>query len=204
MRSVACSLAIVLAFVGCAQVYTATSKNPALVRLPISRAFGVGNQINLVAIDGVSVDAALRNGEYWRIDPGLRRFTIAYEASNKIVGARVAAGAQCKIGGGREVSSGLRKLACRCESISPSGIESANRFQRCRIIFNAGTSNLSESASTVPNSGNALALITAESRSASSPASRGKVLRFLRRSVRCSPRSNRASDETRRSTPRRL
>ena len=93
MRSVACSLAIVLTIVGCAQVYTPTSKNPALVQVPISRAFGVGDQINLIAIDGVSVDAALRNDEYWRIDSGIRRLTIACEASNKIVGARLAASA---------------------------------------------------------------------------------------------------------------
>ena len=144
MRSVACSLAIVLAFVGCAQVYTATSKNPALVRLPISRAFGVGNQINLVAIDGVSVDAALRNGEYWRIDPGLRRFTIAYEASNKIVGARVAASPlvlNVKLEAGA-------KYQVVCES-SHAGVKAFLRQEsNRRIVSNVAESSLMRAPAT--------------------------------------------------------
>ena len=88
MRVVACSLAIL--FAGCAQLYTPTSKNPALVRVPASAGFGVGDQIHLVAIDDVSVDTAASPVDEWRIDPGMRRLTITYEASKKIVGPRVA------------------------------------------------------------------------------------------------------------------
>src|SRR5207248_4027805 len=91
MRGAIGSLAIVFAIVGCAQVYTPASKNPALVRVPVSHAFGVGDQINLVAIDSVSIDTAVTKGDYLRVDPGVRRLTIAYEASKRIVGPRVAA-----------------------------------------------------------------------------------------------------------------
>ena len=90
MRSIVCSFAIVAAVVGCAQVYAPTSSNPALLRLPVSGSFGVGDQITLAAIDGISVQAAVQSGDYWRIDPGTRRLTLSYEASKKIVGARVA------------------------------------------------------------------------------------------------------------------
>lgn len=91
MRGAIVSLAIVFAIVGCAQVYTPASKNPALVRVPVSHAFGVGDQINVVAIDSVSIDTAVKEDGYLRVDPGVRRLTIAYEASKRIVGARVAA-----------------------------------------------------------------------------------------------------------------
>src|SRR4029077_20360810 len=91
MRGVVCSLAIALVFAGCAQLYAPASKNPALVRVPVSRAFGVGDQINLVAIDGVSVETKANAGDYLRVDPGMRRLTITYEASKKLVGPRVAA-----------------------------------------------------------------------------------------------------------------
>jgi hypothetical protein len=91
MPRVACLFAIALMIVGCAQLYTPTSKNPALVRMPPSGIFGVGDQINLVATDGISVDANANAGGEWRIDPGPRRLTITYEASRKIVGPRVAA-----------------------------------------------------------------------------------------------------------------
>jgi hypothetical protein len=90
MRGVVCSLAMLFAFAGCAQLYAPTSRNPALVRVPVSASFGVGDQIHLVAIDGASVDAAANAGGEWRIDPGMRRLTITYEASKKIVGPRVA------------------------------------------------------------------------------------------------------------------
>jgi hypothetical protein len=89
MCGVACSLAICRALNGCAQIYAPTSKNPALVHVPATAAFGVGDQIHLVAIDGVSVGTAV-NGEDWRIDPGTRQLAINYEASKKIVGPRVA------------------------------------------------------------------------------------------------------------------
>jgi hypothetical protein len=91
MRGAIGSLAIVFAIVGCAQVYTPASKNPALVRVPVSHAFGVGDQINIVAIDSVSIDTAAKDDGYLRVDPGVRRLTISYEASKRIVGARVAA-----------------------------------------------------------------------------------------------------------------
>jgi hypothetical protein len=90
MRSIICSIALI-AIVGCAEVYKPTSNNPALLRMPASGSFGVGDQISLAAIDGVSVDAPTAQGDYWRIDPGMRQLKITYEASNRIVGPRVAA-----------------------------------------------------------------------------------------------------------------
>jgi hypothetical protein len=147
MRSVACSLAIVLAIVGCAQVYTPTSKNPALVRVPISRAFGVGDQINLIAIDGVSVDAALKNGEFWHIDPGIRRLTIAYEASNKIVGARVAASPLVL---NAKLEAGA-KYHVVCES-SDTGVKAFVRQEsNRRIVSNVAESSLMPAPATYPS-----------------------------------------------------
>jgi len=147
MRSVACSLAIVLAFSGCGQVYTPTSKNSALLRVPISRAFGVGDQINLVAIDGVSVDATLKNGEYWRIDPGIRRLTIAYEASNKIVGGRVAASALML---SAKLEAGARYQVV-CES-SDTGVKTFIRQEsNRRIVSNVAESSLMPAPVTYPS-----------------------------------------------------
>jgi len=147
MRSVACSLAIVLAIVACAQVYKATSKNPALVRVPISRAFGVGDQINLVAIDEVSVDATLKDGEYWRIDPGIRRLTIAYEASNKIVGAHVAASPLVL---NAKLEAGA-KYQLVCEN-SETGVKAFERREsNGRIVSKVAGSSLMPAPATYPS-----------------------------------------------------
>jgi len=88
MRGAVCSVAILC--LGCAQIYAPTPKNPALVRVPASAGFGIGDQIHLVAIDDTSVDASPNVGNQWQIDPGVRRLTVTYEASKKIVGPRVA------------------------------------------------------------------------------------------------------------------
>jgi hypothetical protein len=135
MRGVVCSLAIVS--VGCAQLYTPTSKNPALVRVPVSASFGVGDQIHLVAIDQVSVDAAPNGGEDWRIDPGIRRLTITYEASKKIVGPRVATSPLILTA---KLEAGT-KYQIVCES-SSAGVKAFVRRQS----DNRGVSNVAKSS----------------------------------------------------------
>ncbi len=172
MRGVICSVAIIVVIVGCAQVYTPASKNPAWCECRFHDAFGVGDQINIVAIDSVSIDTAVKEGDYLRVDPGVRRLTIAYEASKKIVGARVAASPlslQCKIGTGHEVSGDLRKLRYRREGISPPGIERTRRVQCGRIFFDDGSANLSQPAAVISDSGRPATLshgsFTVESRS---------------------------------------
>jgi hypothetical protein len=136
-----------LAFAGCAQIYTPTSKDPALVRVPVSNGFGVGEQIHLVAIDGISVDAAGNGGDYWRIDPGPRRLTIAYEASKKIVGPRVAASPlvlNVKLKAGT-------KYQVVCES-SDAGVKAFGRQQSTgRIVSNLAESPLMSAPATYPS-----------------------------------------------------
>jgi hypothetical protein len=147
MRSVVCSLAIALVFAGCAQLYAPASKNPALVRVPVSRAFGVGDQINLVEIDGVSVDATVKDLNYWRIDPGKRRLTIAYEASKKIVGARVAASLLVL---DAKLDAGI-KYEVVCES-SDLGVKAFVRQQSTgRIVSNVAESQLIPAPATYPS-----------------------------------------------------
>ena len=147
MRGVVCSLAIALVFAGCAQPYTATSKNPALVRVPISNGFGVGDQINLAGIDGVSVDAAMNGGEYWRIDPGPRRLAITYEASNKIVGPRVAT---LPLVLEAKLDAGI-KYDVVCES-SDLGVKAfLRRESNGRIVSNVAESALMSAPATYPS-----------------------------------------------------
>jgi hypothetical protein len=147
MRGAVCSLAIALVFAGCAQPYAPTSKNPALVRVPISNGFGVGDQINLVAIDGVSVDAAVNGGDYWRIDPGPRRLTITYEASKKIVGPRVAASALVL---NAKLEAGT-KYQVVCES-SDAGVKAFLRQEsNGQIVSNVAESQLVPAPATYPS-----------------------------------------------------
>jgi hypothetical protein len=138
---------MLLAFAGCAQLYTPTSKDPALVRVPVSDDFGVGDRINLVAIDGVSVDAAGNGSDYWRIDPGPRRLTIAYEAYKKIVGPRVAASPlvlNVKLEAGT-------KYQVVCES-SDAGVKAFVRQQSTgRIVSNVAESPLMSAPATYPS-----------------------------------------------------
>jgi len=147
MRGVVCSLAIASVFAGCAQVYAPTSKNPALVRVPVSRAFGVGDQINLVEIDGVSVDATVKDRNYWRIDSGMHRLAIAYEASKKIVGARVAASSlvlDAKLEAGTEYQ-------VVCES-SDTGVKLFLRQEsNGRLVSNVAESSLMPAPATYPS-----------------------------------------------------
>ncbi|HWY40838.1 MAG TPA: hypothetical protein VNX27_08585 [Chthoniobacterales bacterium] len=147
MRGVVCSLAIALVFAACAQLYAPASKNPALVRVPVSRAFGVGDQINLVEIDGVSVDATVKDRNYWRIDPRVRRLTIAYEASNKIVGARVAASLLVL---DAKLAAGI-KYDVVCES-SDLGVKAFLRQESTgRIVSNVAESQLISAPATYPS-----------------------------------------------------
>jgi hypothetical protein len=147
MRGAACLLATFLAFAGCAQLYTPTSRNPALVRVPVSNGFGVGDQINLVAIDGVSVDAAMNGGDYWRIDPGPRRLTITYEASKKIVGPRVATSPLVL---NAKLEAGA-KYQVICES-SDTGVNAFLRQEsNGRIVSNVAESSLMSAPATYPS-----------------------------------------------------
>ena len=147
MRGVVCSLAIALIFAGCAPLYAPASKNPALVRVPVSRAFGVGDQINLVEIDGVSVDATVKDRSYWRIDPGVHRLTIAYEASNKIVGARVAASLLVL---DAKLDAGI-KYDVVCES-SDRGVKAFLRQEsNGRLVSNVAESSLMPAPATYPS-----------------------------------------------------
>jgi hypothetical protein len=147
MRSVVCSLAIFLALVGCAQVYTPTSKNPALVRMPVSGSFGVGDQISLVAIDGVSVDATANAGKEWRIDPGARRLTVTYEASKKIVGPRVASSPLVL----NTKLEPVMKYQVICES-SETGVKAfVRRESDNRIVSNVAESSLISAPPTYPS-----------------------------------------------------
>ena len=147
MRGAVCLIAMFLAFAGCAQLYTPTSRNPALVRVPVSNGFGVGDQINLVAIDGVSVDAAVNGGDDWRIDPGPRRLTISYEASKRIVGPRVAASPlvlNVKLEAGAQYQ-------VVCES-SDAGVKAFVRQQsNGRIVSNVAESSLISAPPTYPS-----------------------------------------------------
>ena len=147
MRGAACLLATFLAFAGCAQLYTPTSRNPALVRVPVSNGFGVGDQINLVAIDGVSVDAAMNGGDYWRIDPGPRRLTITYEASKKIVGPRVATSPL--------VLNAKLEAGAKYQVICESSDTAVNAFLRQesngRIVSNVAESSLMSAPATYPS-----------------------------------------------------
>ena len=145
MRGVICSLAIV--FVGCAQLYTSTSNNPALVRVPASAGFGVGDQIHLVAIDEVSVDSAANAGDNWRIDPGVRRLTIIYEASKKIIGPRVAASPlilKAKLEPGMNY-----QIVCESSNV---GVKAFVRRQSDnRIVSNVAESSLMSAPPTYPS-----------------------------------------------------
>jgi hypothetical protein len=147
MRGVIFSLAASLAIAGCAQLYTATSSNPALVRMPVSHAFGVGDQINIVAIDSRSIDPAVKGGDYLRVDPGMRRLTIAYEASNKIIGARVAASPlvlEMKLEAGA-------KYQVVCES-SGIGVKAfLRRESNGRVVSNVAESSLMPAPQTYPS-----------------------------------------------------
>ena len=147
MRGAVCLVATFLGLAGCAQIYIATSKNPALVGAPVSNGFGVGDQINLVAIDGVSVDAAGNGGDYWRIDPGPRRLTVTYEASKKIVGPRVATSPlvlNVKLEAGT-------KYQIVCES-SDAGVKAFVRQQSTgRIVSNVAESALMSAPGTYPS-----------------------------------------------------
>lgn len=145
MRGVVCSLAIALA--SCAQLYTSTSRNPALVHVPVSLSFGVGDQINLVAIDGVSVDAMTNGGDYWRIDPGTRQLTVSYEASRKIVGARVATSPLVL---NAKLEPGM-KYQIVCES-SETGVKAFVRQElNRRIVSNVAQSSLMSAPPTYPS-----------------------------------------------------
>lgn len=147
MRGAVCLIAMFSAFAGCAQLYTPTSRNPALVRVPVSNGFGVGDQINLVAIDGVSVDAAVNGGDYWRIDPGPRRLTITYEASKKIVGPRVATSPLVL---NAKLEAGA-KYQVVCES-SDAGVRAFVRQQSTRrIVSNVAESALMSAPATYPS-----------------------------------------------------
>jgi hypothetical protein len=147
MRGAIGSLAIVFAILGCAQVYNPASKNPALVRVPVSHAFGVGDQINIVAIDSVSIDTAVKGDDYLRVDPGVRRLTIAYEASKKIVGPRVAASplvltARLQVG---------TKYQLVCES-SDVGVKAfVRRESNGRVVSNVAESTLISAPATYPS-----------------------------------------------------
>ncbi|PYL36806.1 MAG: hypothetical protein DMF34_12510 [Verrucomicrobia bacterium] len=80
-------LVTALALTGCAHLYTAASKNPALVQLPpVSHGFGSADHINLIAVDGVSVGMALTDRDYRRIEPGTRRLAISYEGNKALLG----------------------------------------------------------------------------------------------------------------------
>jgi hypothetical protein len=147
MRGAVCLIAMFLAFAGCAQLYTPTSRNPALVRVPVSNGFGVGDQINLVAIDTVSVDAAVNGGDYWRIDPGPRELTISYEASKKIVGPRVAASPLVL---NAKLEAGT-KYQIVCES-SDAGVRAFVRQQSTGwIVSNVAESALMSAPATYPS-----------------------------------------------------
>ncbi len=147
MRGVICSVAIVFTIVGCAQVYTSSSKNPALVRMPISHAFGVGDQINIVAIDSESIDSAVKGGDYLSVDPGMRRLTITYEASNKIVGARVA---DSPLVLNVTLEPGA-KYQVICES-SDTGVKAfLRRESNGRIVSNVAESSLMPAPQTYPS-----------------------------------------------------
>jgi hypothetical protein len=147
MRGVVCSLAIALVFAGCAQVYAPASKNPALVRLPVSGAFGVGDQINLVAIDDVSVDTAVKDGNYRRIDPGSRRLTISYEASKKIVGPRVAAFPLIL---NARLEAGMKyELICESSDLGVKGF--LRQESNGRIVSNVAESSLMPAPATYPS-----------------------------------------------------
>jgi hypothetical protein len=146
MRDIVCSVAICLGLGGCAQVYTPRSINSALVQVPVSTSFGAGDQIHLVAIDEVSVDAAENRGE-WRIDPGRRHLTIAYEASKKIVGPRVAAShliLNVRLDAGT-------KYQVVCES-SDTGVKAFVRQQsNQRVVSNIAESSLISAPPTYPS-----------------------------------------------------
>ena len=147
MRGAACSLAIILATVGCAQLYTPASANPAVVQMSFSGSFGVGDEINIVAIDGVSVDAAANASHQWRIDPGSRRLTLTYEASNKILGPRVAASPlvlNTKLEAGKHYQ-------ILCET-SQAGVRAFVRRQSDnRIVSNVAESSLISAPATYPS-----------------------------------------------------
>jgi hypothetical protein len=146
MRGVIFSFAIAVAIAGCAQVYTSTSNNPALVRLPVSHAFGVGDQINIVAIDSVSIDPAVKQGGYLRVDPGMRRLTVTYEASNKIVGARVASPLVLEA----KLETGA-KYQVICES-SDIGVKAfLRREPNGRVVSNVAESSLMPAPATYPS-----------------------------------------------------
>ena len=146
MRGAFLPLAIVLAVVGCAQLYVPTSKNPALVRVPVSHAFGVGDQISLVAIDRSPIDTRTNEGYYFRVDPGMRRLTVTYEASNKIVGARVASPLVLEA----KLEAGA-KYQVVCESSNVGVKAFLRRESNGRVVSNVAESSLMTAPATYPS-----------------------------------------------------
>lgn len=84
--------AIVLA--GCAQVYHATSPNPALVQVPV---VGVADSLDLVAVDGKTVGTATNERDFRRIDPGLHRLAVVYQGNPLVLSAKLDGGHRYRI-----------------------------------------------------------------------------------------------------------
>jgi hypothetical protein len=82
---------------GCANLYHATSPNPALVQVPNvnhgPNVMGVGvvDSFDLVAVDGQAVGMPMTDRDFRRIDPGTRRLTLVYEGNKRVLGPKFTA-----------------------------------------------------------------------------------------------------------------
>jgi hypothetical protein len=86
-------LAIGLCFLtACANLYRATSSNPALIEGPNVRrganVAGVADLFGLVAVDGQAMGTPTVDSGFWRIDPGRRSLTLAYEGNERASGPK--------------------------------------------------------------------------------------------------------------------
>lgn len=100
MRGVIFSLATALTMVGCAQVYTPTSKNPAFVQVSDEWLNQHGAKVRfaaLVEVDGRTMGAPAAGRDFWEIDPGEQRLTVTCQGIVLILNAKLQGGHRYRI-----------------------------------------------------------------------------------------------------------
>jgi|HubBroStandDraft_6_1064221.scaffolds.fasta_scaffold610329_2 hypothetical protein len=79
---------------GCAEIYHATSPNPALVQIPD---VGVAESFDLIAVDGKTMATPTADRDFRRIDPGSHRLAVAYQGNPLALNAKLEGGHRYRI-----------------------------------------------------------------------------------------------------------
>ena len=86
------SLAGVCLLSACTHLYHATSRNPALVQVPVVAhgpnvlGIGVADSFDLVAVDGRTMGIPMTDRDFRRIDPGTHRLAVVYQGNKRFLG----------------------------------------------------------------------------------------------------------------------